>query len=104
MARLSGPRRVESPYAEAPVTMLELFFDLVFVGTAIYLVGNSVHLWLLGLSSGWALKIAALVALGTIPIGHEVTDDVQVVALCVVIAVALVVSARVERRPMQQVA
>ena len=74
------------------------------VGTAIYLVGNSVHLWLLGLSSGWALKIAALVALGTIPIGHEVTGDVQVVSLCVVIAVALVVSARVERRPMHQAA
>ena len=64
------------------------------VGTAIYLVGNSVHLWLLGLSSGWALKVAALVALGTIPIGHEVNGDVQVVALCVVIAAALVVSRR----------
>jgi low temperature requirement protein LtrA len=73
------------------------------VGTAIYLVGNSVHLWLLGLSSGWALKIAALVALGTIPIGHEVTGDLQVVVLCVVLAAALIASARVERRPVQQV-
>ena len=74
------------------------------VGTAIYLVGNSVHLWLLGLSSGWALKIAAVVALGTIPIGHEVTGDVQVVALCVVIAVALVATRRDAAQPVQPVA
>jgi hypothetical protein len=67
-------------------------------------VGNSVHLWLLGLSSGWALKVAALVALGTIPIGHELTGDLQVVALCVVIAAALFATRRDARHPMQRVA
>ena len=74
------------------------------VGTAIYLVGNSVHLWLLDLSSGWALKAAALVALGTIPLGHEVSGDVQVVGLCLAIAIALAVPDRGARHTMQQVA
>ena len=74
------------------------------VGTAIYLVGNSVHLWLLGLSSGWALKVAALVALGTIPIGHEGTGDLEVVALCAVIAVALVATRRDTAHQVQPVA
>jgi low temperature requirement protein LtrA len=74
------------------------------VGTAIYLLGNSVHLWLLDLSSGWALKMAALLALGTIPLGHAVSGDVQVVGLCIIIAVALAVPDRGARHPMQQVA
>jgi len=77
---------------------------LLGVGTAIYLVGNAVHLWLLDLSSGWALKLAALAALGTIPIGHEVSGDVQVVALCLVLVAALAVSSRGASHPMQQVA
>ena len=74
------------------------------VGTAIYLLGNSGHLWLLDLSSGWALKTAAVVALGTIPLGHEVSGDVQVVGLCLVIAIALAVPDRGARHPMQKVA
>jgi low temperature requirement protein LtrA len=74
------------------------------VGTAIYLVGNSVHLWLLDLSSGWALKGAALVSLATIPLGHEVSGDVQVVALCLVLAAALVVTGRAADHHMHQVA
>ena len=74
------------------------------VGTAIYLLGNSIHLWLLDLSSGWALKVAAVVALGTIPIGHAVSGDMQVVALCIVLAVALAVPARGAHHDMQQVA
>ena len=73
------------------------------VGTAIYLLGNSVHLWLLGLSSGWALKGAALVAVATIPLGHEVSGDVQVVGLCVVLVVALAATRR-DATHMQQVA
>jgi low temperature requirement protein LtrA len=74
------------------------------VGTAIYLVGNSVHRWLLDLSSGWAINVAALVALGTIPVGHAMTGDWQILALCVVIVAAVVVSARGTRHAMQQVA
>jgi low temperature requirement protein LtrA len=74
------------------------------VGTAIYLVGNSVHLWLLGLSGGWALKGAALVCLATIPLGHEVTGDAQVVALCLVLGAALAASGRATHHPMHQVA
>jgi low temperature requirement protein LtrA len=74
------------------------------VGTAIYLLGNSGHLWLLDLSSGWAPKVAALVALGTIPLGHEVSGDVQVVGLCIVLAVAQALPDRGARHHMQQVA
>jgi len=78
--------------------------SLLGVGTAIYLVGNSLHLFLLDLTSGWPLKVAAFVAIGTIPIGHGVSGDVQVVALCIVLAVALTLSERGVRHPMQEVA
>jgi len=40
-------RRVDAPLADAPVTMLELFFDLVFVFVVTQLAG------LVGASSSW---------------------------------------------------
>jgi len=41
------------------------------LGVATYLFGNSLHLWLLGLGTGWVLKLAALLALGSAWVGHE---------------------------------
>jgi len=59
------------------------------VGTATYLFGNSLHLWLLGLSSGWSLKFGSVLALPTIWLGHAVNGAAQTAALCVVITAAL---------------
>jgi len=59
------------------------------LGTAVFLFGNSVHLWLLGLSSAWVLKGAALVALVTAWIGHEYGGAAQTAALVVVLTGAV---------------
>ena len=66
--------------------------SLLGVGTAIYLVGNALHLWLLDLSIGWPLKVAAVLALVTVPIGRVVSGDAQVIMLSVILAAALAVS------------
>jgi low temperature requirement protein LtrA len=71
---------------------------MLAAGVATYLFGNSVHLWLLGLSSGWALKFGAMAALATVLLGHGVNGAAQTAALCVVILVALLATARVQAR------
>ncbi len=60
------------------------------LGVAVYLVGNSLHLWLLELSAGWRLKVCAVLALATAPIGHAASASWQVTALSVLILAALV--------------
>jgi low temperature requirement protein LtrA len=59
-------------------------------GVAVYLFGNSVHLWLLGLPSHWPLKIGAVAALPTVLLGREVSGAAQTTALCAIILAALV--------------
>ncbi|MGZ4469368.1 MAG: hypothetical protein ACXVXB_12875, partial [Nocardioidaceae bacterium] len=52
------------------------------------------HLWRLGLSAGWVLKSASVVALAAIPLGRLVGGSAETAALALVIAAALAVSAR----------
>ena len=59
------------------------------VGVAVYLFGNSFHLWRLGLSAGWVLKSASVLALAVIPLGRLVGGSAETAALALVIAVAL---------------
>jgi low temperature requirement protein LtrA len=59
-------------------------------GVAVYLFGNSLHLWFLGLSTGWRLKVCAVLALATAPLGHGTTAAWQVAVLCVLIVPTLV--------------
>ena len=60
------------------------------VGVAVYLFGNSLHLWLLELSPGWRLNVGAVLALATAPIGHATSALWQVAALSAVLLAALV--------------
>ncbi len=62
------------------------------VGAAVYLVGNSLHLWLLGLSPGWRLELCAVLAPATALLGHATAAAWQVAALCLMILGALVMS------------
>jgi hypothetical protein len=55
-------------------------------GTALYLFGHSVFLWRLGVASGRSLKVGAVLALLTAPVGHQLDGALQAGALVVVVA------------------
>jgi hypothetical protein len=59
------------------------------VGVGVFLLGNSLHLWLLELSPGWRLEVCAVLALLTAPIGHAASASWQVTALSALILAAL---------------
>jgi hypothetical protein len=59
------------------------------VGVGVYLLGNSLHLWLLELPPGWRLEVCAVLALVTAPVGQVTSASWQVAALSTLILAAL---------------
>lgn len=66
------------------------------IGTGVYLVGHSFHLWRLGLSAGWALKVAAACAVAASVLGESVSGAAEVITLTIVLVVAILLTARAE--------
>jgi low temperature requirement protein LtrA len=64
------------------------------IGTGVYLVGHSFHLWRLGLSTGWVLKVAAGFAVAASVLGASMSGAAEVITLAVVLVVAIVLTAR----------
>ena len=71
-------------------------------GTALYLFGHSIFLWRLGVASGRSLKVGAVLALLTAPVGHQLDGALQAGALVVVVAGVSVVRGQRTRTAIEE--